>query len=1186
MRALTAAAAAEEDQPRRAALQLRRAHLARSALFDPATAAAAIDTALACAPDAPEVLAAAAEAAELKGDPTRAEELLGRRAASLTGRELRATLDRMAQLALRRGDAAAFARHLDAILALDPSDERALAALASLRRTSGDAAGAAALFGRLAEVARGDRRRAEFLLARGALLADRLHDLAGALECYTQAAAANPTPDGVACVAAVAMDLGRFDAAAAALERRSELLGSEDEWARGETLARLGAVRRHQGRDPAAREAFRQAAAVLREGTLWAEMLRRQVELALIAGDPVDALAALRTLADAHGASSADLAQLAQLKAAVGAAATVVQPPPEPPAPPPEPPAPPPAEGLPPTARTTLRLTSRPGRPPARPEPAATPSSEAAAWPGDSARGAPDEASPAPDEPADGVPEPMGGLETAPLHVSAHDTKPVATVAFLRRRVEQAATAGDDASLDPATAELWDRLPGDPLAFQHRRRLLASRGDHADLAELIAMRIRHSGGRDERLELWCELGHLLDEHIGDIEGAKQAFEAALAEASEHPAALEGLADLCYRGHELPRARELYARLGDRGVRLTPDALAHRRGELAEAANDRADARLLYLAAAEANPASLEAREALARLALVDGDRPTAIRWLKEVEGLLPLSQVARRTDVRHQLAELHARAAEPGIARVYLELVLAENQDSASALELAAGVYAQLGQWELAARALERLSFVVESPERRADLLYRRGEIYRRRLGDPERATDCYLKAVDLAPDHVPTLRRVIDHYWTQGDWPSVAELGGDLARLGPPLADAAIFALRWALATVLASRDLVTATTRLGRVPLDAEELRGLLSHVASRQAAAGAPVETVDGPFALLAAAGGERLMDALVEELDHFLRSHPADSGCRRVLGRLLEQRGSPLRARGHYAVCVFLAPQDPARTRLEALGPPGPPAAEALAGMGAAVHPDVRGPLRRLLTLLAPALATMRPGKPQLIGPPLDEATAPLPCASIERLRQLLGVGALNVHWIGDASATVAVETSRPPRVLVSRAAASLPQAELQFLVARGLELMRSGGLLLQRLKDEEVAAILSGLVADFVPHDHPLTGLGRSFAEQLAAAGVRSASLPAALRTQIAEDLESYFAGPADLAAVRRGQECSADRIGLLACGDPLAALRARARLEGAVDDATRAALLERSEPLRILIDFATGAEIEACFLHG
>jgi tetratricopeptide (TPR) repeat protein len=1185
MRALTAAAEAEADPRRRAVLHLRRARLARSTLFDPPAAEAAIESALACDPEDAEVLGAAAEAAELKGDPTRAEELLGRRASRLEGRERRATLDHMAQLALRRGDATAFARHLEAVLVLEPNDERALAALAALRRTSGDAAGAAALYARLAEVARGDRRRAEFLVARGALLADPLRDLAGALECYTQAAAANPAPDTFASLAAVAVDLGRFEEAAVALERRVELLGNEQEWARGETLARLGAVRRHQGRDQAAREAFRQAAAVLREGTLWAEMLRRQVELALIAGDPLDALNALRTLADAHGASPAELAQLAELKAAVGAATTVVQPAAEAPPAAPEPQeAPPPADaGLGPTARTTLRLTSRASRPVQPEEAPATPAAahlpaEDATWtaPEDSAW----------EFAADGVPEPMGPLETAPLHLSAHNTRPVATIAFLRRRVEQAATEGDDAALEKATAELWDRLPGDPLAFQHRRRLLRDRAEHAELTDLMRTRIRHSGDREERLQLWCELSQVLDEVLDDLEGAKQALESALAESSDHPAALEALADLCFRGHELPRARELYARLGDRGVRLAPDALAHRRGELAEAANDRADARLFYLTAAETNPASLEARESLARLALVEGDRPAAIRWLKQVEALLPLTQVARRTDVRHQLAELHARAGEPGIARVYLELVLAENQDSASALELAAGVYAQLGQWELAARALERLSFVVESVERRADLLYRRGEIYRRRLNDPERATDCYLKAIDLAPDHAPTIRRVVDHYWSAGDWASVSELGGDLARTGPPLADASTFGLRWALATVLASRDLATAQTRLGRVPLDAEEIRGLLSHVAVRQAATGAPLELLDGPLALLGAVGGERLLSALLEELAHYLQSHPGDSGCRRVLGRLLEQRGSPLRARSHYAVCVFLAPQDPARARLEALGPPGPPAAEALAGMGAAVHPDVRGPLRRLLTLLSPALATVRPGKPQLIGPPLDEAAAPLPYASVERIRLQLGVGALNVHWVGDAGVTVAVETSRPPRVLVSRAAASLPQAEFQFLVARGLELMRSGGLLLQRLKDEELAAILSALAADFVPHDHPLTGLGRSFAELLASAGIRSESLPAALRTQMAEDLESYFAGPADLAAIRRGQECSADRIGLLASGDPAAALRARARLEGAEDDTARAALLERSELLRALVDFATSAEIEACYQRG
>jgi len=218
-------------------------------------------------------------------------------------------------------------------------------------------------------VARGAGRRAELLLARGALLADRLHDLKGAYACYVEAAAASPTPDTFACVASVAMDLGRFDEAAAALERRIELLPREDDWARGETLARLGAVRRHQGRDRAARDAFRQAAAVLKEGTLWAEMLRRQVELALVAGDPVDALAALKTLAEANGASSADLAQLAELKAALGTAVTVVQPGAASPAAEALSEAAPEAMG--PTARTTLRLSSRTSRREAAPEEAA-----------------------------------------------------------------------------------------------------------------------------------------------------------------------------------------------------------------------------------------------------------------------------------------------------------------------------------------------------------------------------------------------------------------------------------------------------------------------------------------------------------------------------------------------------------------------------------------------------------------------------------------------------------------------------------------------------------------------------------------------------------------------------------------------------------------------------------------------
>ncbi|HEY3358993.1 MAG TPA: hypothetical protein VGQ83_37430, partial [Polyangia bacterium] len=961
-----------------------------------AAAALSFEAVLAIDPDDAAALAAAADLAERRADLARAGDLLARLLARAAPPERRGLLDRMSRVALRRGDETAFARHLEAILELAPGDERALAALAALRRAQGDGRGAADLYGRLAERAHTAPRRAELLAARGALL-DDAGDLDGAREALAQAVAEHPDPGLLGRLVDLAARGEHVGEAAAACARLVEVLPAGA--ARGEALGRLGALRLRLEDRAGAREAYRQAAQELGSGAGWAAALRAVAELARGAEE---AAAALRAVCGTGEATEEDRARLAALDAATA------PPSPEPapqlePAPPPEPPPPP---LLPPEPPPLL-----PPEPPPEPGPQPVPLLQP-------------EAQPQPE------PQALPQMESAVVRtVRALDeeTRPQATVVSLRRRIEAAAERGDDADLLACCRELWARRPGDALAFAHLRRLATVRGAADELLAVLAGRIDTSDRPGERAALRCELGFLLEERQADVDTITAIYEAALADDPGSVPALDGLADLCYRRHELARARDLYALLGDRGTRLPPDALACRRGELSEAAGDHADAQLLYLAAAEANPAQLEAREALARLALLSGDRGAAIEWLRQVERLLPLTETERRVEVRRQLAELHVRAGEPGVARIYLELVLAEEQDCAPALELGAAVYAQLSEWERAAGCLERLGFLVADPQMRAELLFRRGEIYRRRLGDPARASDCYLRAIDLAPQHVPTLRRVVDHYWSAGEWQGVVEVGGELSQLGPPLADSAAFAMRYALGTVLATRDLATAAGRLGRVALDAEALREHLVHAARCLARGGGAVELLDGPLGLFAAAGGDRVTDTLAEELGHYLRAHPADAACRRLLARLCEQRGAAARARSHYAVCAFLDPADPAAARLAALGPAPAASAEELQ-RGAAVHPEMRGPLRRVLGALAPSLAGLAPESLRPPGPPVEPATAPLPFAHVEQLRVALAIGALTAHWLPDEPLVVAAESTRPPRLLVSRAAAALPAAE--------------------------------------------------------------------------------------------------------------------------------------------------------------
>src|SRR5205814_7292651 len=106
-------------------------------------------------------------------------------------------------------------------------------------------------------------------------------------------------------------------------------------------------------------------------------------------------------------------------------------------------------------------------------------------------------------------------------------------------------------------------------------------------------------------------------------------------------------------------------------------------------------------------------------------------------------------------------------------------------------------------------------------------------------------------------------------------------------------------------------------------------------------------------------EELAPALLEALVARVVTDPAATGFLVSLGRVAERSGVPAVARVAYGLLGFVDPQFPIAERLAALG-----VAAARPGSlepGAADHPFRAGPLRRVLTALAPALA-IDPGAP--------------------------------------------------------------------------------------------------------------------------------------------------------------------------------------------------------------------------------
>jgi tetratricopeptide (TPR) repeat protein len=728
---------------------------------------------------------------------------------------------------------------------------------------------------------------------------------------------------------------------------------------------------------------------------------------------------------------------------------------------------------------------------------------------------------------------------------------------LLRKLLGIATHESDVVEMDVRSQEVLARAPDDPMAFLARKRVLEERGDDAGVLSLLRARAGAVVDPAERAARRFEAGRLA-ERLYDVAAAASDYEAALTADPDNVAALDALADLSYRTRHLSRARALYAQLADRPSSLSVEEICRRRAELAEAAGDTDEASRLYAEAIAANPSDLPSHEALARLALSRGDDPAGFASLKTVLDLLPLDAVDRITELRRQLGELALRLGQREQARGFYELVLAQDPTRRDALEALVQIYLDLGAWEEAADTFQRLSTLFDEPAQRAELLFRRGEVLRRGLGDLERANDAYLKAADLHPAHAPTLRRLVSYYYHEGDHGSLAEVVRDLEAIGAPLEGAAVHAgLGIALGGDEARGTVVAAVAQP-----TAARLADALSGAHIREMAeldAGLRVAT-------RALGGGENGRAALTDALKAELAECPDDLGSRLALARLHDTGGEFLRARMHYAVLCFVDPQGQGQHRLRELGPPSPLAVDD----EERVHPRARGSLRDALSALAP----------HVLGLPASTADADAAPQWTARLRQIaaaIGVGEIEAAVVVHMRDPAWAEATRPPRLLLSRRALG-DESVARFAAARALAALRTGAVLVEGRAPEDVMSLVRAAASLFLPDLRtPSQPFVHAWQAELHAIGLRPEALPESERSHLEAVLAACLVDsstPEAAAAYAQTERLSADRTALIVTGDLRAGLQALCPADATTPDA-RAAALGEVPALAELLSFAT-----------
>jgi tetratricopeptide (TPR) repeat protein len=360
----------------------------------------------------------------------------------------------------------------------------------------------------------------------------------------------------------------------------------------------------------------------------------------------------------------------------------------------------------------------------------------------------------------------------------------------LAAQLDRAEVAGDlDAALDLAH-QLWRAEPGHAAAFRVLANVHRTSGDLAALTELTRVRASKAPGGDDRATAWLEVARLAEE-LRAHDQAARAYDLALIEDPGNASALDARGALAFRLGDFATADLIYRDLGAGESMLGDDELALRRSIVAEQLGRDSEALHLAQTAATLAPGRRDVLARIQELATRIGEPQIALAAARGVLELVSVDDDEAQLAASFALVELLREAGQLDEAVGHLERILRDHPVHAGAIETLAQVHAARADWTNATRYLYLLVPLAPSPIHRAERLYQLGEVVLTQVHDTDRADDVFLRASDLDPNHVPTLRRLLDVYWRADDPGGIVEVATELADkdalAGGPTPDAAL---------------------------------------------------------------------------------------------------------------------------------------------------------------------------------------------------------------------------------------------------------------------------------------------------------------------------------------------------------------------------------------------------------------
>lgn len=317
--------------------------------------------------------------------------------------------------------------------------------------------------------------------------------------------------------------------------------------------------------------------------------------------------------------------------------------------------------------------------------------------------------------------------------------------------------------------------PDSAAATSRLRELYASRGDAQGAIELLQREIEAAEGTNARASLWAQVAKIYRDTLKDPVKARDAAEKAylLDGTSEEAAAMLG--DLRFDEENWEEAIKL---LGPRASRASalPRAeglrLALRYGEALARNGENARALDAFQSAAGIAPDDREVQLAVARATYkVEAWTEARERYETVLGGGVDGLDKAAHASALYEYADASRRTGEVEKALRLLTELLELTPGDAQALDLAEALYIDQGRWDEVVRLKRARLELATTDAQRAELLPEIAELTASKLGETVKAARIYMQALELRPDDRKVLMRLMQLYSDEKDWGRLVEI-------------------------------------------------------------------------------------------------------------------------------------------------------------------------------------------------------------------------------------------------------------------------------------------------------------------------------------------------------------------------------------------------------------------------------